>query len=156
MRLQLRFATLCLTLLIAALAALPARCGEIPPAIGAMDAGVHAVVSGGYWSSDGKEGFFRAIVTAEGIAAVNHSLFVQWMGINIEAGTYTVESTVAIDEINAEDSGGHVIAMAMDDTAEFGTLRLLVTVTRPRSEKKTRYALSADGTIGAYRLAPAK
>ena len=37
-----------------------------------LSANVHAVVSGGYWSHGGREGFFRTVVMAGGVEQVSH------------------------------------------------------------------------------------
>jgi hypothetical protein len=135
---------------------LAAAAGELSGPITGLDARIHSVTSGGYWSDDDNEGFFRAVVAAEGVETTSHNLYLQWLAVDLDKGTYAVLSTSSVDEVNADRADGGVIAVAMDAAAEFGTLRLVVTVTRPRTEVKTRYTLTADGVIGAYRLTMAK
>ena len=84
----------------------------MPGNVTSLGSDVHSVVHGGYWSSGETEGFYRAVVTTAGFEHVSHSLFLQWVRINLEQGTYEVAATVPIKEIYAEQAQGHLERVA--------------------------------------------
>ena len=91
---------------------------------------VHAVVSGGYWSHGGREGFFRTVVMAGGVEHVSHELYLQWLQIDLGTQSNKVIKTAGIPQIN-DASGGYVLDVK---AAYPGSNSLKLTVTA-RSER---------------------
>ncbi len=95
-----------------------------------LSANVHAVVSGGYWSHGGREGFFRTVVMAGGVEHVSHELYLQWLQIDPGTQSYKVIKTAGIPQIN-DASGGYVLDVKAA-YPESNSLKLTVTA---RSER---------------------
>lgn len=130
----------------------PASSQEVVPnAVGSLDAHVHTVVAGGYWLNDAAEGFFRAVVIADGVEHVDNALYLQWVAIDPDKDAYAVAASVGVGEINAGRGGGGLIDLSQAES-EFGTLELIVVVRHERSNDDLRFRLSADGTLGAYEI----
>jgi hypothetical protein len=112
-----------------------------------VPAGIHAVMSGGYWTRDKEEGFFRAIVTAAGVEHVSHRLFIQWLRINAKDQSYELVRTVNVTELNL--GHGHVLEVktAFGDVNSF---KIDVTA-NTRGGKAQRFAITAKGD-GKYTI----
>ena len=124
----------------------------VPESVGSLSPDVQTVVSDGYWSNDHGEGFFRAVVTAAGVEHVNNELFLQWVSVDVDTNHYVVASSVGIEQINANHTDAYHIAVEKAADADFGTLRLIVTVSAEHSKTKLKYELAADGKLGSYQL----
>ena len=126
---------------------------QIPKSITSLSTDIVSVETGGYWSKSEIEGFFRVVVVASGTEHVSQKLYLQWIKTTGDDGMHAVAASVPIDEITADQSQATIVRTALDKNAEFGTLRMTVTVDRERSEKAQTYILTADGEAGKYKLA---
>ena len=122
----------------------------VPDAVAALDAAIHTVVAGGYWTDGTREGAFRAIVTEGGVEHVRQQLYLQWLVTDIDSGTSEVAATVSVDEINQARAEGQILNLERDADAEFGTLRLNVRATGVQSDQMLRYVVTASGAAGQY------
>ena len=123
----------------------------VPESAKSLAGEIHTVLYGGYWSNGGDEGFFRAVVIAEGVEHVNHSLYLQWVKVDIEQQSYVLSSSVSIEEINTGHAENYVLELTREESV-FGTLRMTVVVTRVRSGGEIKYRLTANGAEGAYKI----
>ena len=116
-------------------------------AVELVPAGVHQVNSGGYWSDDETDGFYRVIVMAGGVEHVSHRLFVQWVWSDESPPAYTVVRTVEIKELDL--GPGHLL----DVTTSFGdfdAFKIAVT-SRDRAGKEKSFMIIAKG-VGQYEI----
>ena len=128
----------------------------VPSSIRSLGPDIVSVTDGGYWSNDAAEGFYRTAVLAVGVEQVSNRLYLQWVANNVEDGTYAVAKSVSVTEINDSGSGGRLIEISRDKGAEFGKLRMKVTVKRQGSDNTLEYRLTADGRPGNYQLTQTK
>jgi len=134
------------------LQSLPASSQDaVPASVSSLEGEIHSVVNGGYWSDSEDEGFIRAVIVAEGLEHVNHSLYLQWVKVDIEEQSYVLSASVGIKEINSGHAENYVLELKREDS-ELGTLRMMVVVTRVRSGGEIKYLLTADGAEGSYKI----
>lgn len=123
----------------------------VPTSVKSLDAHIHTVVAGGYWSKGDAEGFFRAVVAADGVHQVSHKLYLQWVKIDPDKGSYAVAASIGIRQVNADHAGGDLIDLTRDDS-ELGTFQMLVVVKREGAKEDLRFRLSANETFGTYTI----
>ncbi len=149
-----KLAAFTIALTIGAPASLLAEELSIPGSVKLLSPHIHAVVYGGYWSSANVEGYYRAVVTTAGAEHVSQRLFLQWVRVNLEDGTYKVTATVPVKEINEGDAQGSLIEMKPDKSSKLGKFRMSVKVTKVRSEEVAHFTLASDGRPGEYTITP--
>ena len=59
---------------------------------------INSVMSGGLWTRGKDEGFFRTVITADGVEHVVNRLYIQWLKINTDNQTYELVRTVNVKE----------------------------------------------------------
>ena len=142
--------------LVAGIAAILLLCLSAPPsaaqnesfeAAEQVPAGIHNVMSGGFWTLGEDEGFFRAIVTAGGVEQVVHRLYIQWLRSDAKTQGYELVRTVNIKELNL--GHGHVLEVK----TEFGDINaFMIDVTaNSRGGEARRFAITAKGD-GTYTI----
>ncbi len=127
----------------------------VPADINQVPTSIVQLISGGYWSQGEQEGFFRAIVAAAGTEHVNHSMYLQWVQIDLQSGNSTIKASTGVDELNLDHTQGHLLEVKREDS-ELGSLRLSIVVSRARSDDKLTYVLTADGAAGKYKITQSK
>ena len=70
-----------------------ARIENLPVDIGTVE-------TGGEWQNGDKTGFYRIVVTGDGIEHLVNRLYVQWLALEFGGNSYRLERTVAVEEIN--------------------------------------------------------
>jgi hypothetical protein len=116
-----------------------AAASDVPP-------NIHLVSSGGYWSRGEREGFFRIIVTADGIEHISHRLFLQWMAIDPVTQSYSVVDTRDVKETN--EGHGYLLDVKVEYGAP-GSVDLSVFARRDRPPQEIHFTISAKGD-GSY------
>ena len=152
---------LCAAVLASAMIAGPASTGLadsgkiVPADINQIPASIVQLISGGYWSRDKQEGFFRVIVSSAGTEHVGHSLYLQWVQVDPESGNAVITAATGVGELNQGDTQTHLLEVKQVES-ELGTLRLSIVVSRERSNDKLSDVLAADGTPGKYKFKQSK
>lgn len=111
-----------------------------------VPAGVHNVISGGFWTAGKDEGFFRVVVIAEGVEHVAHRLFIQWIKTdasspNIATKGYELIRTLNVKELNL--GHGHVLKVKTS-FGDMNSFKIDVTATS-RDSKIKRFSITAKG-----------
>lgn len=117
----------------------------------ALPAGINKVVSGGYWARDGEEGFFRAVIVADGIEHVAQHLYLQWLRIDHSTQGYRVVSTVPVKEVNSAHGAVFDAVVGFTDGRK---MKLDISI-KPRSggaAKEITVIANADGTYAVVGL----
>ena len=102
---------------------------------------IHSLASGGYWSVGKDEGFFRAVITADGVEHVVHRLYIQWLKNDANTQGYELVRTVNVKELNL----GHGYVMRVKTSfGDINSFKIDVTA-NSRSGEEKHYAITAKG-----------
>ena len=108
-----------------------------------VPAGIHSVMSGGFWTLGKDEGFFRALVIAGGVEHVSHRLYLQWLRIDAKTRSYDLLRTVNVKELNLGQ--GYVLEVKTS-FGDFNAFKVDVTAnSRGGQAKKIAITLKGDG-----------
>ena len=73
--------------------------------VSTLPVSIENLKSGGFWSHDGEEGFYRVVITASGVEHVREQLFLQWMKVKSDSQTYEMVKSIGIKELNSQAAG---------------------------------------------------
>jgi hypothetical protein len=112
-----------------------------------LPAPIVQVMTGGFWTRDKAEGFYRVIVVSAGVEHVSNQLFIQLMKINSDKQNYRIDKTLAVKELNK----GHGSAMTV--TTNFGDINAfeIDVAVNKRGGQSKRYKILVKGS-GKYKI----
>ncbi len=112
-----------------------------------VPAGIHSVMSGGYWTLGKDEGFFRVVVVAGGVEHVSHRLYIQWIRVNLKTQGYELIRTVNVKELNV----GHGFVLEVKTSfGDINSFKIDITA-NGRGGNAQRFAITVKGD-GKYAI----
>jgi hypothetical protein len=112
-----------------------------------VPASIHSAMSGGFWTADKDEGFFRVVVVAGGVEHVWHRLYIQWLRSDAKTQSYELVRTVNVQELNL---GQGYLLEVKTSFGDFNSFKIDVTAKSLRV-KTRRFAITAKGD-GKYMI----
>lgn len=108
---------------------------------------IQDVATGGYWSDEGDEGVFRAVVVSAGVEHVSQKLFIQWVQSNTQDQGQKLVRTLYVSEL--EENGASILEI----TTDFGDVNAfkINVLQRTRDQKENRFLITATGA-GNYEI----
>lgn len=143
---QIRKIFAVLVILCCSVAPLNAQSGGLS-IIQQLPAPIAQVMTGGFWTRDNEEGFYRVIVVSGGVENVSSQLFFQLMKVNSDQQNYRIDKSVAVKELNQVHGGAMTVSIKFGDINAF---EIEVTVSK-RDGQSTRFEILINGD-GEYEL----
>jgi hypothetical protein len=112
-----------------------------------VPAGIHSVMTSGFWTLGKDEGFFRVVVVAGGVEHVSHRLYIQWLRSDAKTQGYDLIRTVNVKELNL----GHGFVLEVKTSSgEINSFKIDITA-NGRGGKVKRFAITVKGD-GKYAI----
>ncbi len=114
-----------------------------------VPANIHHVKSGGYWTIDGDEGFFRVLIISAGVEHVSQKIFIQWVRVDLETGDYKIHHTTELTEFTG---GGEYVLQVETSFGDINAFKIDLT-SNLRDQEPRRFIVIAHGD-GTYSIEP--